>query len=180
MMRRMRVTTGVLGAAIVLALLPIAPAQAATTEDCAPADVRRMMRNGELETIVLRTFNVSLKADKKVYKVGQTALVHATVTRPAHEDPLGLGFGWEPFTTFPAENVNVGIGLRVRDVFLFGFAVTDAAGNAHIKIPIKRYAPAGKAIADGFAWKRQAEAPCASLEENGYTSVPGLFEVARA
>ena len=178
--RQMRRITGVLAAAILVALLPIAPAQAAVTGDCSPAYVRGMMRYDQLESIVLRTFNVALKADKSTYKVGQTAIVRATVTRPAHEDPLGVGVPLDPPTTMPAAEVSVGIGLRIRDVFLFGYSVTDENGKAVIKVAIKRYAPAGKALVDGFAWKRQAETPCANVEENGYISAPGLFKVVKA
>ncbi len=175
--RRMKRITGVLAAAVLVALLPVAPAHAMT--DCAPSDVRGMMRFGQLESIVLETFTVVLKADRKTYTVGQTAKIRANVTRPAQEDPLGLGVPLEPVNPTPADDVSVGIGLRIRDVFLFGYAVTDQEGNALIKIPIKRYTPPGKAIVDGFAWERQVETPCANVEENGYTSVPGLFKVVR-
>ena len=174
----MRRTSSVLAAAVFAALLPFGPAQAAPADNgCSPAGVRQMLRQGDMETVVLRTFTVQLKAAKKTYRIGETAIVHATVTRPANEDPLGLGQQFEPPMSFPAEEVNVGIGLRVGDVFLFGFGVTDADGKADLKIDIKSYAPTGKAIADGFAWKRQFEAPCANVEENGYTFAPGIFKV---
>ena len=176
----MRRTSTVLAAAVFAALIPLGSAQAAPTGNgCSAAGVRQMLRQGDMETVVLRTFTVQLKAAKKVYRVGETAVVKATVTRPANEDPLGLGQDFDPPMSFPAEEVNVGIGLRVGDVFLFGFAVTDANGRADIEIDIKSYTPAGKAIADGFAWKRQVEQPCANVEENGYTFAPGIFKIVK-
>ena len=176
----MRRTSSVLAAALFAALLPVGSAQAAPTGNgCSPSGVRQMLRHGDMETVVLRTFTVALKPVKKTYKVGETAVVNATVTRPANEDPLGLGQDFDPPKSFPAEKVNVGIGIRVGDVFLFGFSVTDANGKATLKVDIKSYTPAGKAIADGFAWKRQLEQPCLTVEENGYIFAPGLFKVVK-
>src|SRR3712207_3378080 len=69
------------------------------------------------ETVALKTFHLVVSGQKKTYKVGQTAKIVVQVTRPAHEDPAGLGVYQEPPESFPAENVNAGVGLRVGDVF---------------------------------------------------------------
>ena len=139
-----------------------------------------MMRNGNnFETIALRTFHLVIESKKKTYKVGETAIIHATVTRPAHEDPLQLGVTFDPPESFPAEGVNVGIGVRVGDVFLFGFDITDANGEADIKVKIQPYTSPGTALVDAFSWERQLETPCLTVEENGYTFAPGLFKVTR-
>ena len=60
---------------------------------------------GAMETVALKTFHLVVKGQDKVYEVGETAKVVITVTRPAHEDPAGLGIYQEPPESFPAENV---------------------------------------------------------------------------
>lgn len=133
-----------------------------------------------METLGLRTYNLEVKATKRSYKVGDTAKVRVTVTRPAQEDPLGQGIPLSSPESFPAEDVNVGIGLRVGDVFLFGHSVTDADGLAIVKVKIASYAPAGKASADAYAWKTAIDTPCMRVEENGYKPVPNIFTIVRA
>ena len=132
-----------------------------------------------METVALKTFHLVLAADKKVYKVGDTATVEVTVTRPAHEDPLGNGIPFDPPQSYPAEDVNVGIGLRVGDVFLFGHSITDAEGKAAVKVKLEPWTPAGPAIADGFAWEVAADTPCLRVEENGYQQRPNIFKVVK-
>jgi hypothetical protein len=172
-----------LGAAVFATILA-APAHATTTGIGAPApcyasEVRGLMRSGAMETVALRTFTLELESAKPTYKIGETAIVKARVTRPADEDPLQLGVPLDSPEQYAAADVNVGIGLRIGDVFLFGFGITDANGEADIKIKLKSYTPTGTAIADGFAWKRQFESPCANVEENGYTFFPNAFKVTR-
>ena len=130
-----------------------------------------------LETITLRSFHVVVKADRKAYKIGQTAKLTATVTRPAHEDPFGQGVGFDPPAAFPAEDVVVGVGLSIGNVYLYGHGKTNASGKALIKVKIMPYTPPGSADADVFARKTQVRTICASLEEVGYTRKPKLFNV---
>jgi hypothetical protein len=130
-----------------------------------------------LETITLRSFHVAVKADRKAYKIGQTAKLTATVTRPAHEDPFGQGVGLDPPASFPAEDVVVGVGLSIGNVYLYGHGKTNASGKALIKVKIMPYTPPGSADADIFARKTQVRTICASLEEVGYTRKPKLFNV---
>ena len=174
MRRRTALTLAIALLAGLLALGPATSAQA-----CSSRGVRTMLRSGALEVVSLRTYHLVVEADKPSYKVGDTAVINVTVTRPAHEDPLGQGIPVDPPESFPAEEVNVGIGLRVGDVFLFGHALTNADGLAKVKIQIKDYTPAGKASADAYAWKTVQETPCAKVEENGYTNAPNLFTVFR-
>lgn len=155
-------------------------ASAGTVQACASRGVRSGLRSGALlETVGLRTYRVEVKPDKKSYRVGDLAKVHVTVTRPAEEDPIGQGIPINSPESFPAEGVNVGIGLRIGEVFLFGHNVTDAEGHTLVKIKIASYAPPGEASADAYAWKTQVDSTCARVEENGYTSVPNLFTVLR-
>lgn len=175
MRRRTALTLAIALLAGLLTVGAATPAQA-----CSSRGVRTMLRSGNaLEVISLRTYHLVVEADKPAYKVGDTAVVNVTVTRPAHEDPLGQGIPIDPPESFPAEDVNVGIGLRVGDVFLFGHALTNADGLAKVKIDIKSYTPAGKASADAYAWKTVQDTPCAKVEENGYTREPDLFRVFR-
>lgn len=150
------------------------PAQA-----CSGRSVRTQMRSGSLEVVGVRTFHLEVKALKKAYKVGETAKIQVVVTRPAHEDPAGIGVQVDPPESFPAEDVNVGMGLRIGDVFLFGHAVSDENGKAVVKIQIKSYTPAGRVTADAFAWRTAADTTCAKVEEHGYRSMPNLFTVSR-
>lgn len=160
----------------IMAFASSAPAQA-----CSTRGVRSGVRSGVLlETVGLRTYHLEVKPDKKFYQVGDTAQVHVTVTRPAKEDPLGEGIPIDPPQSFPAEDVNVGIGLRIGDVFLFGHNMTDAQGRTTVKVKIAGYAPAGKASADAYAWRTAVDTPCARVEENGYTAVPNIFTVLRS
>jgi hypothetical protein len=130
-----------------------------------------------LETITLRTFHVVVKADRKAYRVGQTAKITATVTRPAHEDPFGEGIELDPPASFPAEDVVVGVGVSVGDVYLYGHGTTNAGGKALIKVKITPYTPVGTAAADVFVRKTDVRTICASLEEVGYTHEAKLFNV---
>jgi hypothetical protein len=147
---------------------------------CSARQVRTMLHNGSaMEVVSLRTFYVTMKADKPSHKVGDIARVNVTVTRPAHEDPANLGQPIDPPQSFPAENVNVGLGLRIGEVFLFGHSTTDANGEATVKVELKDYTPGGTAAGDGFAWNVLHESVCARVEETGYTNVPKLFKVVR-
>ena len=163
-MRLKRSTTVLLAAAIITATQVVTPYGMAGA--CA-------------ETIALKTFHLEVKGMKKVYKVGETAQIQVTVTRPAHEDPAGLGIYQDPPQSFPAENVNAGVGLRVGDVFLFGHAMTDANGVAKVGVKLEDWTPAGTAIADAFSWNTQVDTPCLRVEENGYMQKPNVFKVVK-
>ena len=177
-MDTMRKRTALMTATALLAtLLALAPVSGAAA--CSQRNVRSMLRAGATEVVALRTYHLEVEADKKAYKVGDTAKINVTVTRPAHEDPVGLGVPIDPPQSFPAEDVNVGLGLRVGNVYLFGYSRTNADGLAVVKVPIKSYTPAGKAMADAFAWRAAVEAPCFKVEENGYREMPNLFTVLR-
>ena len=161
-------------------VVPPATASSAAPAPCSPRQARSLLRSGKaMEVVSLRTFTVEMKADKPSYAIGDIARVNFTVTRPAQEDPAHLGVPFDPPQSFPAEGVNVGLGLRVGEVFLFGHGVTDAEGKAQVKVEIKDYTPAGTAIGDGFAWNVLHESVCARVEETGYVNVPKLFKVTR-
>ena len=185
MMRRRRKTI-LLGLALLVGLIPLAPTASSagplttTSTGCGARQARTFLRAGAMETVVLKTFTIEVKPLAKSYKVGDTAKIEVTVTRPGQEDPLELGVPLESPQQFPAEEVNVGVGLRVGDVFLFGFDITDAEGKATVPVKIKPYTPGGTATADIFAWKKQADTPCAKVEENGYTQFPNIFKIIKS
>jgi len=173
--RTMRITS--LAAAIGIVVgLTAAPAPARSSA-CA-ALMRDAMRSGSMETIALRTLYIEMQLDKKSYEVGDTVKIDVTVTRPSDEDPAGQGTPTPRPTTMPAEDVTVGVGLRIGRVFLYGFgASTDADGKTMVPILLRPYTPAGRATLDIFAWKTQLDTPCLIVEEQGYHSHPGVFAV---
>lgn len=164
---RLAIVIAVLASTIVA--LPAAPAAA-----CSGG--RAGARHGA-ENYRLETFEVTMNSVKKVYRRGETARIEMTVVRPAKHDPLGQGIPMDPPQQWPAEEVTVGVGLRIGDVYLAGFSTTDAAGEAVVEIPIPHYARPGKALAIGQAVKRQVESPCLVVEEWGYNQSAALFKV---
>ncbi|MEA2434194.1 MAG: hypothetical protein QOK47_1182 [Actinomycetota bacterium] len=169
-----------LAATALVAASLVVPSATAAPAPCSAREVRSLLHSGKaMEVVSLRTFFVTMKADKPTYAVGDIAKVNVVVSRPAHEDPAHLGVPFDPPQSFPAENVNVGLGLRIGDVFLFGHGITNADGEAQVKVEIKDYTPGGTAIGDGFAWNILHESVCARVEETGYINVPKLFKVTR-
>lgn len=132
-----------------------------------------------MDIVQLRTFTVVVKPDAKSFRIGGRATVEATVTRPAHQDPLQTGPEFDPPASAPASEVNVGIGIHVGDVFVPGFGITDEDGTAKIAIKLPKYMKPGSAALDGYAWKIDADSPCLTLEEDGYTHMDGAFSVTR-
>lgn len=138
---------------------------------------RRVLRGTlVLEQVALRTFTIEAKAPKNVV-IGGTASIPVVVTRPAEQDPLGQGIPTDGIEPEAAPDINVGVGLLVGDVFFPGFAVTDQDGKATIKIKIQSYAKPGPVDASFYAWKTQADTPCARVDENGYRFYQKFFTV---
>lgn len=132
---------------------------------------------GAMETVSLKTFKIEAKPRKKHYRVGETIIFDAKVVRPNDDDPLGLGVPMDGVEKQPAEEVNIGAGLIIDDVFLSGFAVTDEKGKATIKIKVEKYAKPGTADAAFYAWKVQVDTPCLRVEENGFRPYPEALHV---
>lgn len=154
-------------------VLPAAPAFACS----GPSASRQMGARHGMETVRLETFEVTMESVKKSYRRGETAQIKMTVVRPGQRDPLGQGIPMEPPEQFPAEDVTLSVGLRIGDVFLAGWGVSDANGEGMIEVQIKKYVRPGRALAVGQANKRQFESPCLIVEEWGYISSPFLFKV---
>lgn len=135
------------------------------------------LRAGNMETIALRTFHVEIHPKSKKYNLGEVAKIAVKVTRPAKEDPGGNGIEFEPPFSEPAEDVVVGVGLSIGRVYLPGAAITDANGEATVRIKIESWAPAGKwAAASAYAWKIAHQNQCLTVQEDGYTADPRFFK----
>ena len=133
------------------------------------------MRNGNTETVTLHTFHLDVTYPK-VAEIGSTITIKVKVTRPAKEDPAGLGIPMERPIVEPAEDVIVGVGLSIGYVFLPGAALTNEKGIAKVKIIMQDYAPADKAVhMQVYAWKVMQQTPCATVQEDGYKAVPKAF-----
>jgi hypothetical protein len=122
--------------ALVLALVPISPA--ATEPACA--------------NVLLRTFYVTAKAEKKVYRVGQKITAIVTVTRPSDRDP-GEEVGETPRPAeVPVEGASVTFGLYPPVGFpISDFDVTNAGGK------VKMVVPANVRLKRGFSMEARAE-----------------------
>lgn len=134
---------------------------------------------GGNETVSLKTFHLEVKVPKKKYRIGDTVKMPVVVTRPSDEDPLGNGIPTPRPYVMPAEDVSVGVGLIVNDVYLPGFGRTDEEGKVTISVRIERWARPGTVNASFYAWKILAEPPCFRFEEYGFRPIPGAFKVTR-
>ncbi|MGH2747593.1 MAG: hypothetical protein ACRDKB_06680 [Actinomycetota bacterium] len=165
--RRRRGVISALAASLVAGVLFAAPAPSAA-HGC-----------GDSETYAVRNFHIEMKPVKKTYHVGDTAKVKFTVTRPAHEDPAGAGQEYDPPMSFPAEDVQLGVGLFVGETFFTGWALTDAEGKAMVSIKILRYADTGPAHARAYATKMIHQNVCVTVLEDGFTAQDNIFTVTR-
>ncbi|HET7483039.1 MAG TPA: hypothetical protein VFK89_09275 [Actinomycetota bacterium] len=134
-------------------------------------------------TVPLRTFKVVSKWVKKSYAIGETAKLKVNVTRLADQDPVTSdGIDWPTGRPMdePAPDVSVGVGMMVGDVYLTGGAITDADGNAVVKVPIADYTKPGKGnsriYAEKIAIKDFPSSACrVVIKEFGYVDPgPGL------
>ncbi len=132
-----------------------------------------------MEQVVLKTFHVELAMNKKIYRPGDKVKIDVTVTRPAKEDPAGLGIPMEPPVTQPAEGVDVGAGINIGDVFVYDVTTSDAEGKGQLSVKLPRYTPKGEALIDVLAREVQARTTCAELVEMGYRQFPEAFSVKR-
>ena len=179
-MKSMKRSAVVAAFALFAALIPGAGvAQAAERLACSGRALD-VMRHG-MEQVQLKTLKLEASPAKDTYKIGETAVFKALVTRPADEDPLGQGIPMDrPYVT-PAEGISIGVGLLFNgNVFLPGFAVTDQDGKATMKVKIQNYVKPGTVHASFFAWKTVADLPCARVDETGYLPMPDIITIKKA
>ncbi len=135
---------------------------------------------GGMEQLILTTLQVKMKPLAKSYKIGQVAKFEVTVMRPSETDPLGQNIViGEPPEQFPAEDVNVGVGIQVGYVYLPGYGTTDANGKAIVGVKIENYTRPGMAHAKVLSRETVAETSCLTVEEQGYRFLPNAFKVSR-
>ncbi len=159
--------TSLVRALLVIALLAaLAPATAgaAAAASC-----------GGSAATVFRTFYVTAKPHKKNYRLGDVAKVDVTVTRPAHEDPLGAGVTFEPPASVPAADADVSVGLYVGNNYLYGLGVTDSDGKATISIKLNA-SQTGWVLGEVAAREFYNRGGCPDIEEEGYASYPRFFK----
>lgn len=171
-MKRNRRPIWVLALALTAALLPAAPVGAAIGKGCTTADAM-------MEYITPVTMHVEIKSFPKQYKVGDVVKVKVEVTRPAEEDPAGLGVAFDRPMTQPAEDVNVGVGISIGRTFLPGYGLTKADGKTTVMIKLEKYVPAAMAHVRAFAYKEIVYTTCLIVEEQGYRDRPNAFKVVK-
>ena len=155
------------------------PTQGAPLVPCKPQVLKLLSGHRDMEVVSLRDFYIEASVKKKSYKVGDTIQFPVRVSRPSDSDPLGLGVPTDPGSIGPAEEVNIGVGLLVGEVFLPGFAVTDANGEALIKVKVESYVKPATVDAAFYAWKVAVDTPCVRVEENGFRPVSRMFKITR-
>jgi hypothetical protein len=168
MKKAMRRASLFLAISMLTGLFTAPPATAAAAAHC-----------GAFEYVTLHVLKIDVTSMPKSVAIGDTAKIDLHVTRTYEDDPAATGLPVGAPYSEPAADVQVGIGMRVGDVFLFGFARTDANGDASVEIPIKRYVKPDWAFIDVFAQKIVQETQCLTLQEIGYGSVPKAFKVTR-
>ena len=155
------------------------PAGSAAPIPCKRHALKVLSGQRSMETVSLRDFWIEPKVKKKTYKIGETVTFPVHVSRPAEQDPFGLGIPTDPGSIGPVDGANIGVGLLVGDVFLPGFAITDAGGDAVIKVKIESYVKPAVVDAAFYSWKIVQDTPCLRIEENGFRAVASMFKITR-
>jgi len=129
--------------------------------------------------LVLRSLHVVAEPSKKIVKPGEKFTVDVTVTRPAHEDPVGQGIEFEPPAAVPAEDVTVGLSVWVGErTYFWQVGLTDADGKDTLKLKVPRNAEAGEALASASG-RHWIKSDCPDILEDGYTNYLNFVTVIR-
>jgi len=131
------------------------------------------------DVIRIRTMTIHIKPVTHDYRVGDIAEVPVTVTRPGDTDPLQQGVPMPQTITEPAAGVIIGIGLHIGPVFTPGYAKTSSTGGAVVKIKIPSYAHPATVNVDAYAYNILVQAPCYTVQEDGFTHKAGVFKVVK-
>ena len=129
--------------------------------------------------LVLRSLHITAVPSKKVVKPGEKFTVDVTVTRPAHEDPVGNGITFEPPMSVPAEDVTVGLSVWVGErTYFWQIGLSDAEGKETMTLKVPANAEAGKALAAASA-RHWIKNDCPDILEDGYTNYLNFVTVKR-
>jgi hypothetical protein len=142
-----------------------------------PATAAACSTSEALDYITPTTLHVVIKPFHKRYARGDTVVAKVVVTRPAEEDPAGLGIPMEPPASQPAADVNVGVGISVRGAFLAGYGKTNDEGEVAVAVKLGNQVPAGSATVRAYAYKERLNNPCVVVEEQGYRTKSKAFSV---
>ena len=165
-------------AAIVLAVAAIVGGTPGAASAGGPQCAQPHAPGAPRDVIVLRTMTVRI-GKVPDYKVGSVAKVPVTVTRPSSQDPFQLGVPIPPVASVPASGATVGVGLYIGSVFAPGFAKSGSTGKAVVPIKIPRTAPATKVNVDAYAYNILVQAPCYTIQEDGYQRKNKVFKTTK-
>ena len=119
------------------------------------------------ETFYVDAYDVLLEPQRDTYRVGQTAVIEGTVTRSDTGQPVA---GADFFVYIPP----------TRKGFVFGWAKSDAAGHALLRMKLKRGdVNTGPAKIAGRAQQERADATCAQVVEYGEQHLERAFTIKR-
>ena len=129
------------------------------------------------EQVNVLAFHIEAKPGRPVYLVGEKAVIHTTVTRPAHEDPAGNGIEIDPPNSEPVADIYVGAAMHTGDnSFAYGLGITNGKGKVDIQIPLKAI-ETGEADVYIYAWRDTVRTPCLTVREYGYRYYEDMFRV---
>ena len=129
--------------------------------------------------IVLRDLHIEAAPERKKVAPGDKFDVKVTVTRPAHEDPLGQGIEFEPPASFPAEDVTVGLSIYVGErTYFWQVGITDANGEETMRLKVPHFSEEGWALAVASA-RHWIKSDCPDILEEGYSYYPRFVKVSR-
>ena len=127
----------------------------------------------------IHAFTVKAEWNKKVYSTSEKARVTVTVTRPAPEDPLGLGQPIDPPLSVPVEGAEV---WSTVDTGVYPYPAdygeTDANGEVDLKIPLHLIDEPGPYDVGHLAEVWTNEGGCPDIQEYGYLKEEPGFTVA--
>ncbi|MDQ4126043.1 MAG: hypothetical protein M3134_10680 [Actinomycetota bacterium] len=117
------------------------------------------------ETVYVDSYVVELEPRRETYRVGQTAVFDGKVTRSDTGAPVGAA---DFFVYIPP----------TRHGFVYGWAATDADGEAVLRMKLKRSeVGTGPAKVVGRAQKERADATCARVVEYGEVQLDRAFMI---
>lgn len=127
--------------------------------------------------LVLESFHVVAEPESKVARRGQKLDVLVTVTRPAHKDPFGFGVQFDPPTSRPEPDANVGISVWTGErTYFWALGMTDENGEAKLTLRIPKNAELGDAdvTASAYKWIKR---DCPDILETGFREYERFFTV---
>lgn len=127
--------------------------------------------------LVLRTLHIEAVPSKKQVRPGEKFTVDVTVTRPAHEDPLGQGIEFEPPASVPAEGVTVGLSVYLGErTYFWQVGLTDEDGKDTLPLTVPETSERGWALAIASA-RHWIKSDCPDILEEGYSHYPKFVKV---